>query len=195
MVKELSRRQKRRAQEGLMLLTCKKSGEVKGRLAYNGKPTRMWIKDEDKGSPTVLTESLFITCAIDAHENRDIMCMDIPNAFIQARIPKREKGDRIIMKIRGQLVDWLVEISPETYRDHVVIEHGVKVLYLEIVRAIYGMLEAALMWYQKFRTDLEGIGFHFHDYDPCIAFKMVEGMQHLMRFHGNDILSSHKRKR
>ena len=43
------------------------------------------------------------------------MIMDIPNAFIQASIPKREKGDRIVMKIWGRLVDWLVEISPETY--------------------------------------------------------------------------------
>ena len=128
-----------------MLITRKKRGEVKSRLAYNGKPTRGWIKDEEKALPTVLTESLFITCAIDSHEGRDIMIMDIPNAFIQAGIPKRKKGDRIIMKIRGRLVDWLIEISPETYQDKVVVENGVKVLYLEIVRVIYGMLEAALM--------------------------------------------------
>ena len=49
--------------------------------------------------PTVLTESLFVTCAIDLHERRDVMVVDILNAFIQASIPKREKGDRIIMKI------------------------------------------------------------------------------------------------
>ena len=62
-------------------------------------------------------------------------------------MPKREKGDRVIMKIRGRLVDWLIKISPETYQDKVVVEKGVKVLYLEIVRAIYSMLEAVLMWY------------------------------------------------
>ena len=38
-VKELTRRERKRAQEGLMLLTRKKSGDVKGRLAYNGEPT------------------------------------------------------------------------------------------------------------------------------------------------------------
>ena len=123
------------------------------------------------------------------------MVMDVPNAFIQASIPKREKGDRIIMKIRGRLVNWLVEIAPITYRDHVVIKNGVKVLYLEILRAIYGMLEAALLWYRKFWTDLEEIGFKFHDYDPCIAYKMVEGYQHLLRFHVDDILSSHRMKK
>ena len=105
----------------------------------------MWIKDEDKNTLTVLTESLFITCAI--HENRDIMCMDIPNIFIQSGIPKRKIGNQIIMKIHGRLVDWLVEMSFKTYSDHVVIENGVRLLYLEIVRAIYEMLDAALMGY------------------------------------------------
>lgn len=190
MVRELTRQEKKRAQEGLMLITRKKSGEVKSRLAYNGKPTRGWIKDEEKALPTVLTESLFITCAIDSHEGRSIMIMDIPNAFIQAGIPKREKGDQIIMKIRGKLVDWLVEILPETYRNKVVIENEVKVLYLKSVRAIYGMLEAALMWYRRLRTDLEKEEYIFHEYDPCIVTKVINGRQHLVRFHVDDILSS-----
>merc|ERR1711949_54984 len=99
------------------------------------------------------------------------------------------------MKVRGRLVDWLGEISPETYRENAVIENGVKVLYLEILRAIYGMLEAALLWYRKFRTDLESEGFRFNEYDPCIACKMVEGYQHLVRFHVDDVLSSHKLSR
>ena len=63
------------------------------------------------------------------------------------------------MKIHGKLVEWLVEIAPETYREHVVIENRVKNLYLEILRAIYGMLEATLLWYRKFCTDIENIGF------------------------------------
>ena len=54
------------------------------------------------------------------------------------------------------------------------------------------MLEAALMWYRNFHADFEGIGFWFHDYDPCIDFKMVIGLQYLIRFHADDILSSHK---
>ena len=84
-----------------MLLTKKKSGKVKGRLAYNGKPTRVWTSKEEKSSPTVLTESLFIICAIDLYEICNIMQLDIPNAFIQAGISKRDRGKRIIMKIRG----------------------------------------------------------------------------------------------
>ena len=39
-VAELTRIERQWSQEGLMLLTRKRSGKVKGRLAYNGKPTR-----------------------------------------------------------------------------------------------------------------------------------------------------------
>ena len=113
-VKELTRREKIRAQEGLMLLTRNRSGKCKGRLAYNGKPTWIWTEKQDTASPTVLTESLMLTCCIDAYENWDIISLDILNAFIQTGIPEKEKGERIIMKVRGKLVDWLLQLDPNT---------------------------------------------------------------------------------
>ena len=104
-VAELTRQERIRAQEGLMILTRKCCGTVKGRLAYNGKKTRDWITKEDKSSPTVLNESIMITSAMDAFERRDVMTCDIPNAFIQTEAPRKEKGERVIMKVRGRLVD------------------------------------------------------------------------------------------
>ena len=100
-----------------MLLTRKRSGKVKGRLAYNGKPTRDWISKEDKYSPTVSNESLMLTCAIDAFEKRDMMSLDVPNAFIQTEFPIKQLGDRVVMKIRGRLVEWLVELDPAEYKN------------------------------------------------------------------------------
>ena len=111
-----------------MLLTRKKSGDIKGRLVYNGKETRNWISRKDKSSPTVLAESLMLTCAVDAFKKRDIMTLDIPNAYIQASVPLQKVGERIIMKVRGDLVDWLCQIDPTSYVPYVVIERGVKVL-------------------------------------------------------------------
>ena len=43
----------------------------------------------------------------------------------------------------------------------------------------------------KFKKDLEEISFKFNDYDPCIANRMVNGKQHTVRFHVDDLLSSH----
>ena len=77
------------------------------------------------------------------------MTADIPNAFIQAHMLKLEKGeDRVIVKITGVLVDLLIKLAPEIYEPFAVFENGKKVLYLEVLRALYGMLVAALLWYK-----------------------------------------------
>ena len=52
------------------------------------------------------TESILLTCEIDAWEQRDIMTIDTPNAFVQTDMPAKDVGERIAMKIRGKLVEW-----------------------------------------------------------------------------------------
>ena len=66
-----------------------------------------------------------------------------------------------------------------------------KVIYIEVLRALYGMLVAALLWYKKVRADLETIGFKFNPYDACVANRIVKGKQHTIRFHVDDLMSSH----
>lgn len=123
-----------------MLLTRKKDGNVKGCLVFNGKGTRSWVSREDKSSLTVLAKSLMLTCVVDAHEKRDVISLDIPNAYIQVEVSAQKHGERVVMKIRGQLVDWLCEIAPTAYLPYVVIERGVQGLYLLVTKAIYGIL-------------------------------------------------------
>ncbi|KAL7568952.1 hypothetical protein ACA910_000696 [Epithemia clementina (nom. ined.)] len=137
-----------------------------------------------------------LTGVIDAHEGRDVMTADVPNAFIQAPMPEVEPGDeRVMMKITGVLVDMLVKLAPEVYGPFVVFENGKKVLYVQVLKAIYGMLQAALLWYKKFRSDLEGQGFKFNPYDPCVANRQVKGSQHTILFHVDDLKCSHKNSR
>ena len=87
-----------------------------------------------------------LTAAMDAHENRDVMMADVPNAFVQTRIPKTKDGeDRIIMKITGVLVDYLVEIALEVYGKYVVFQNSKKVLYVQVLKALYSMLIASML--------------------------------------------------
>ena len=87
------------------------------------------------------------------------MIVNIPNAYIQADVPVAKEGqDRITMKIMGLLVEWLVEIEPETYSKYVVMEKGVKTLYLIVTKVIYGMLVASVLWYKKLKVDLLTLG-------------------------------------
>ena len=85
--------EKRNAVDALMFLTEKQDGTIKGRMVYNGKPTREWIGRDETQAPTVSLELIFLTSMIDALKGRDIMSVDIPNAFIQAQVPPPEDGE------------------------------------------------------------------------------------------------------
>jgi hypothetical protein len=105
-VKEVKHSERKKAQMALMFLAEKRDKSVKGRMVYNGRPTREWLSWEDAASPTAALESILITGVIEAKEERDVMTCDIPNAFIQAYLPKKEpEEDRVVMKITGVLVD------------------------------------------------------------------------------------------
>jgi hypothetical protein len=137
-VKEMKPSERKKAQMALMFLTEKRDKSVKGRMVYNGKPTREWLSEEDAASSTAALERILITGVIKAKEERDVMTCDIlPNAFIQAYLPKKEPGeDRVVMKITGVLVNILEDINPELYGPAVVLENRKKVLYVEILKAI-----------------------------------------------------------
>jgi hypothetical protein len=193
--KEMNDSKRKKAQMALMFLTEKRDKSVKGRMVYKGNPAREWLSQEDAASPTAALESILITGVIQAKEETDVMTCNIPNAFIQAYLPKKEPGeDRVVMKITGALADMLVDINPESYGPAVVLENQKKVIYVEVLKAIYGMLEAALLWYKTFGKDLEDNGFIFNPYDPCMANKKVQGLQQTIVFHVDNLKSSHKSK-
>jgi len=196
-VRDMTKSERKKAQRALLFLTEKRDGSIKGRTVYDGSRTREWLHKEDTTSPTAAIESVLLTGVIDAHEGRDVLTADVPNAFIQTPLPKAQiEGtdgeERIFMKIQGRLVDLMMELDPELYGPHIVYENGQRVVYVQVLRAIYGMLISAVLWYEKFRGELEAdLGFKFNPYDGCVANRMVNGKQHTIRYHVDDVLSSH----
>ena len=133
---------------------------------------------EEAASPTETLDSLFLSATIDAKEGRDVAVIDIPNAFIQTLNAKlKEHHQTDMMKIKGRLADMLVEMAPEVHADYVTKENGVSVIYVEILKALHGMIKSPLLFYRKLRKDLEEIGFEINPHDPCVANKIVNGKQ------------------
>ena len=58
-------------------------------------------------------ESIIITKVIDAHEERDEMPSDVPNALIKTEITNG--NELVIMNVIGVLAYLLVEMSHEVY--------------------------------------------------------------------------------
>ena len=82
----------KKAQLALMFVTEKRDGTIKARTVYNGKPTRVFYNKDEAKSPTVSLEGLMLTMCVDASEGRDVMTLDVPNAFIQTDMPQPEDG-------------------------------------------------------------------------------------------------------
>ncbi|CAJ1945852.1 unnamed protein product [Cylindrotheca closterium] len=150
-VKDKSASERKKAQSAMMLLAEKQFEKmIKGRLVFQGDGTREWLSREDTASPTALQEAITTTCVIDAHKGRDIMTMDVPNAFIQTYMPEAKEGeDRIYMKITAMMVQILIDMAPE-YRKYVVLENENRAIYVRVLCAIYGMLQSSLLFYNQF---------------------------------------------
>ena len=170
--RDLTHAQRKSILESHMFLKQKRTGAIKGRTVAGGNKQRDFISKEEASSPTVATESVLLTCIIDAEERRDVAVVDIPNAFIQTRI--EDEKDMAIIKIRGILVDMLLDVAPEIYTPYVTVDKkGVKQLIVQCLNAIYGTMMASLLYYNKFRKSLTKIGFIFNPYDPCVANKQI----------------------
>jgi hypothetical protein len=76
----------------------KRDGKVKSHMCVNCSTQHGYINKEDAASPTVATDSIATTATIDAKQDRDVMTIDVPNAFIQTDMEKID-GNRVIMKI------------------------------------------------------------------------------------------------
>jgi hypothetical protein len=64
--------EREKAQMALMFLTEKRDKSIKGRMVYNGKPTREWLLREGAASPTAALESIMIAGVIEAKEEREM---------------------------------------------------------------------------------------------------------------------------
>ena len=102
-----------------------------------------------------MTESIFFTGVVDAHEKRAIAILDISNAFLNG-----ENDKNILMLLRGKLSEMMVQVDPIMYRKYVTYSpNGQTMIYVRLGKTLYGMLRAALLFYKRLRSDLENVGF------------------------------------
>ena len=73
-------------------------------------------------------------------------------------------------------MDILCEINPE-YKKHVRTKYGRKNLYILILKAIYGMIDSALLWYELYVSVLKDVVFQLSTYYFCVDNKDINGKQ------------------
>ncbi len=163
-----------------------KNGTVKAQSCANGSVQRSHVAKEEAASPTVGLESVFVTSTIDVRENREVVMIDIPGAFLHAT-----NKDYVVMQMNRTLAELMAKTDPKLYRNYLVDKKGKEVLYLRLQKALYSMMKSALLLYQKCLSELRSMGFIINPYDPCIANKIVNGNQLMLQLHVGDLMISH----
>ena len=151
-----------------MFLKEKRCGRIKARGCADGRKQRLWKTKEETSSPTVRTHSLFLTAVIAALEGRKVVTVDIPGAFMQTDI-----DELIHVKLEDELVDVLLLVDNK-YAAFVTHENGRRVLYVELQKALYGTLQASLLFWKELSNFLvKELAFEFNPYDKCVVNKVV----------------------
>ena len=137
--------------DGIVLVSVKRDGTYKARCVYNGSKQRYKIVPSSS-SPTLDEDSLTIALAIAAIRGWDFRTADITTAFLNAPLPE---GTQIYMEI------------PDGHP-----EHGRrKEWVLRIKQNIYGIKEAAAIWWKHFcGSILRHTGLKQSIYDYCVYF-------------------------
>ena len=130
---------------------------------------------------------------VDAKEGRDVAVVGIPGAYLHASFPPEKK---VILKLNSVSMDIMCLVIL-AFEEHVMYEKNrngrdTKVLYIRVLRALYGCLESTLLWYNLYSSTLVDLGFEINPYDCCIEKKMINGNQCTIIFYVDDNKISHK---
>ena len=170
-VMTLQEKEKGQALDAVTLIEEKRDERIKARCCADGSKQKYYLDEyESVASPTVGLESLMTTLMIGVHEGQKIISFDVPGAFLQAEMAEDKL---VLLKLKGQFAEMMCDINSE-YRNKVQ-KNGkkVKVLYMRVIRAIYGCIEAALQWYILFTQTLKDMGFKLNPYDKCILANRI----------------------
>ena len=84
-------------------------------------------------------------------------------------------------------------VATKLYRKYLTYDSkGNAMFYVEMNKALYGLLQSALLFYKKFRKYLEAYGFVINTYDLCVANDMIEIHQMMVTWNLDNLKVYHK---
>ena len=156
--------------------------KVKSRLVAGGHRQDRSLYRDKTSSPTVSTSSVFLIAAIAQRERRSVCTIDIPGAYLNAKIPESTKVRMRLDKFLSEIVIQLDDSYSE-YQN----EDGTIVVQLDY--ALYGLVESAILWYDLLSARFKEIGFINNPYDRCVFNRHEQdGSQCSLCVHVDDIM-------
>jgi hypothetical protein len=99
------------------------------------------------------------------------------------------------MLLEGTIAELIVKLEPKLYRKYIWRNKSDKpMLYVKLRKALYGTLQAALLFWELLSNTLKEWGFKVNDYDQCVMNKTINGRQCTIIWHVDDLKISHVNK-
>eukprot|EP00980_Cylindrotheca_fusiformis_P011531 scaffold2712_cov143-Cylindrotheca_fusiformis.AAC.5 len=104
-----------------------------------------------------------------------------------------DMDETVIMIFEDEMVDYMVQTNLTKYKSAVhVTKTGKKILYVQLLKALYGCIQSAMLWWKLLTSTLIEEGFVVNPYDPCVANKiMPDGSQCTVCWYVDDLKISH----
>jgi len=131
----------------------------------------------DTSSPTIRTESLMIILNIVAINNLQLTTIDVGGAFLEAFLGRND----IYVSLQADVVKQLVILDPKYNK--FINEKGR--IIVQLLKAMYGLKEASMEWYQTLVSRLKSIGFYPSKHDAAL---MIKDKNNMILAHVDDLL-------
>ena len=97
---------------------------------------------------------------------------NVPGAFIRT-----DRDELVHVRFTGTMVDLLLDIDAEMYEPYVTYEGKEKVMNAKLLKALYGTMRAARLFWEKLSKKLLEEGFVPNPHNSCVVNKMINGKQ------------------
>ena len=100
--------------------------------------------------------------------------------------------DNVHILLEGTIAELIVKLELSLYRKHIWYnQKGKPMLYVQLKKALFGTLQATLLFWKLLSNTLKEWGFKLNDYDQCVANNTINGKQFTIIWHLDNLKISH----
>ena len=155
--------------------------KLKGRVVADGS-----MQDKEVyshlNSPTAKLDSIMICLSMASKKRMFWSKVDIGGAYLNAFLVD---GDIIFMILSKQLTTILVKLHPELKR---YVDPFTGTMLVQILKALYGLVQSAALWYDALSTFLKNLGFVANPLDECVLMHTTDAGVLIIILYVDDIL-------
>jgi len=155
--------------------------KVKARLVAGGHKQQS-IDSSQRYAPTTSFTNVLLNLNIASYKQNKISTIDIKGAYLHAQL-----NNVIYMTLNKSIAKQLISLYPQFAK--YLLPNGSIIVMLQ--KSLYGLKEAANLWYNHISNTLKEMGLISNQYDPCLFHGTIASDHVLLNLHVDDMLTSY----